>query len=177
MTNKDTKTFFQQVEEFQLAFNHPVAEKPTPLDLGRVAARGVWEVEEVIEGIHAASSNQEEFNKAVDTLIEGVEKAREKSLGEEFPSNDIERIVALADAFTDSLYFNQGNFVELGLKPEKLFEIVQNSNMSKLFTDEEGNKFAKYRESDGKIMKSPEFFPPEEKLKEEVLRQIEESKN
>lgn len=169
--------FFNLVKEFQLAFNHPVADKPTPLSLERVTSRGVWEAEEIIEGIHASASNEEEFNDAVNTFILGVEKAREKSLKEEFPQNDIDRIVAQADAFTDALYFNQGNFCELGVSPDELFEIVQDSNMSKLFTSPDGTKYAKYREGDGKILKSPEFFAPEPKLKEEVLRQIKEAES
>lgn len=164
--------WYGQVKEFHEAFDHPIADKPTPITLERMTSRKIWEFEEGVEALHASSSNVDEFNKAVDMVIEGIEKARLKSLKEDFPQNDMERIVAQADALTDGTYFLQGDFVELGLQPDKLFDIVQNSNMSKLFTDENGNKYAKYRESDGKILKSPEFFPPEPALEEEVKRQM-----
>lgn len=99
-----------------------------------------------------------------------MEDAYEKSLKDEFITNDLDRVVAQMDALTDADYFIKGSFVEAGVKPQPLFEIVQAANMSKLFTDENGNKYAKYRE-DGKILKSPEFFTPEGKLKEEIERQ------
>lgn len=167
----DYNKWYEQVKEFHKAFDHPIADKPTPITLERMINRKTWEFEEGIEALHASSSNVEEFNKAVDNVIKGIEKARQKSLQEEFPQNDLDRIVAQGDALTDGTYFLQGDFVELGLKPDSLFDIVQNSNMSKLFTDENGKKYAKYRESDSKILKSPEFFPPEAKLKAEIERQ------
>lgn len=167
----DYNKWYEQVKEFHLAFDHPVGAVPKPLTLERMTNRKIWGAEESVEALHASSTNKDEFNKAVDILIEGIEKARQKSLKEEFPQNDLDRIVAQADALTDELYFNQGDFVELSIKPNELFDIVQSSNMSKLFTDENGKKYAKYRESDGKILKSPEFFPPETALKEEIERQ------
>lgn len=172
----DYNKWYQQVKEFQLAFNHPVADTPTPLTLERMINRKTWEFEEGIEAIHASSTNVDEFNDAVDKIIEGIEKARKKSLKEDFLTNDLDRVVAQADALVDGTYFLQGDFVELGIEPDKLFDIVQKANISKLFTAEDGSKYAKYRESDGKILKSPEFFEPEPLLKEEIERQIESSK-
>lgn len=169
----DYNKWFHQVTEFHKAFKHPVADKPTSLTLERMTSRKIWEFEEGVEAIHASSTNEEEFNKAVDTVIKGIEAARQKSLKEEFPKDELSRIVAQADALTDGTYFLQGDFVEMNITPDEMFDIVQRSNLSKLFTDEDGNKFAKYRESDGKILKSPEFFPPEPALEEEVKRQIE----
>lgn len=162
----------QQVKEFHQAFNQPVAESPTVLNTERGLNRMIWTGEELVEFLHASSKSEEEFTNLYNKFLEGLNKAFLKSLACEFLQDETERMVAQADALTDTAYFVNGSFVEMGIKPQQLFEIVQNSNMSKLFTDENGNKYAKYREGDGKVLKSPDFFPPEEKLKEEILRQL-----
>lgn len=169
-SHKGINKAFQQVKEFHQAFGHPIAEKPTAVSQERGLNRTIWTGEELVEFLHASSKNEEEFTSLYNKFLVGLENAYKKSLSSEYIQDDTERIVAQADALTDTSYFVNGTFVEMGVLPQQLFDIVQNSNMSKLFTDENGNKYAKYRE-DGKIQKSPEFFPPEEKLKEEVLRQ------
>lgn len=166
----DKNRQFTLVKEFHKAFNHPVAYKPTPIEAKRGLDRTIWTGEELVEFLHASSSNQEEFAKLFLHFIAGMEDAYQKSLNDEFIANDLDRVVAQTDALTDASYFINGSFVEAGVKPQPLFEIVQAANLSKLFTDEDGNKYAKYRE-DGKILKSPEFFTPEGKLKEEIERQ------
>lgn len=167
----DNNRQFSLVKEFHKAFNHPVATTPTPLGTERALNRTVWTGEELVEFLHASSKNEAEFSTLYDGFLKGLQKAFQKSLKEQYITNETDRIVAQSDALIDSLYFLNGSFVEIGVKPQPLFEIVQASNISKLFTDDSGKKFAQYRE-DGKILKSPEFFPPEEKLKEEVIRQI-----
>lgn len=173
----DADDYFGQVKEFQLAFGHPVADSPSEMDLERAVPRTVWTAEEVIaEYLHASSDNEEQFLQACDDVIAGLEKAKEKSMAMEYYEKGIPRLVAQADALTDGLYFIFGSFVELGIKPKPLFKIVQNSNMSKLFTAEDGTKYAKYRPEDGKILKSPEFFAPEGKLEAEIVRQFNSKK-
>lgn len=166
----DKNRQFTLVKEFHKAFNHPIEYKPTPIKAKRGLDRTIWTGEELVEFLHASSSDKEEFSLLFLQFISGMEDAYEKSLKDEFITNDLDRVVAQTDALTDASYFINGSFVESGVKPQPLFEIVQAANMSKLFTDENGNKYAKYRE-DGKILKSPEFFTPEGKLKEEIERQ------
>lgn len=173
----DYNKWFHQVKEFHKAFKHPVADRPIPLTLERAIDRCVWSTEELIEHLQSSSNNEEEFLKAYDKLLDGMEKAKLKSMKDSYTKDGVERIVAQADALTDALYFILGSFLELGVTPDEMFDIVQKSNMSKLFTSEDGSKYAKYRESDGKILKSPEFFPPEPALEEEVKRQIENKNN
>ena len=84
------------------------------------------------------------------------------------PSDDVERLVGQGDALTDALYFVMGSFVELGLDPVPLFEIVQRANMAKLGPD--GKPIL--RESDNKVMKPEGWMPPEPELEKEVRRQI-----
>lgn len=166
-----TNKLQNHVKDFHEAFNHPVSQQPTPMDLERAINRSIWTCEEVIEFLHASSTKEEEFDLAFARLIDGINKAYKKSLKVEYPQNDIDRVIAQADALTDTEYFVQGTFVELGVDAEPIFDIVQGANMSKLFTDENGNKVAKYRE-DGKILKSPDFYSPEPFIEQEVLRQL-----
>lgn len=44
-------------------------------------------------------------------------------------------IVEQADAMIDVIYFALGTLVEMGIKPDALFSIVQDANMSKLWED------------------------------------------
>lgn len=166
----DKNRQFTLVKEFHNAFNHPVADMPTAIEAERGLNRTIWTGEELVEFLHACSKDKEQFAKLYYAFIEGLKVAYAKSLATEFIQDETERIVAQADALTDTSYFLNGTFVEMGVLPQPLFEIVQASNMSKLYTDDSGKKYAQYRE-DGKIKKSPDFFPPEQKLKEEVLRQ------
>ena len=64
-------------------------------------------------------------------------------------------IIEVADALTDILYVTYGAGHSFGINLDKCFNEVQDSNMSKL--DE--NKQPIYNDS-GKVMKGPNFFPP-----------------
>jgi predicted HAD superfamily Cof-like phosphohydrolase len=66
-------------------------------------------------------------------------------------------IIEIADALTDQLYLNIGNFIRHGLghKIEELFAEVNRSNMSKL--DENGKPIYK---NNGKVEKSDQYFEP-----------------
>lgn len=162
-----------QVREFHEAFSHPVSKEVTDIDLQRSIARSVWTGEEaLVEFIHAASESEGQFLGAYNSLIEGLEKAKQKSLNTPYYNEGMETVVAKTDALVDALYFIFGSFVEMGIEPDIPFSIVQDANMSKLFTDEDGNKYAKYRESDGKIMKSPDFKEPEPFLEAEIRKQM-----
>ena len=64
-------------------------------------------------------------------------------------------LIEVADALTDILYVTYGAGHSFGINLDKCFNEVQNSNMSKL--DE--NKQPIYNDS-GKVMKGPNYFPP-----------------
>lgn len=68
-------------------------------------------------------------------------------------------IVEVLDALTDIQYVLDGAYLSFGLHhlKEIAFNEVQRSNMSKL--DEDGKPIV--RESDGKIMKGPNYSPPD----------------
>jgi len=68
-------------------------------------------------------------------------------------------IVEQADAMIDTIYFALGTLVEMGIKPDKLFDIVQQANMSKLWPDGKPH----YNEM-GKVIKPEGWEDPHKKL-------------
>jgi predicted HAD superfamily Cof-like phosphohydrolase len=80
----------------------------------------------------------------------------EEELGELREAIEANDIVEIADALTDILYVTYGAGLEFGVPLDVCFHEVHSSNMSKL--GEDGNPI--YRE-DGKIMKGPNYFPPD----------------
>lgn len=167
-----TNELQQLVEEFHNKFNHPVSKKPTLISLDRLVSRKGWgTLEEMIEQIHSVSSNRDEFEDSIEIIKLYLDKAVEKQLSKEFITDEQEKIIALADGLADELYFLLGDAVEAGIDIEPILRIVQESNISKLYTDEKtGEKYAKYDEND-KIKKSPDFRPPEPYIKAEIERQ------
>lgn len=75
-------------------------------------------------------------------------------------------IVEQADAMIDVMYFALGTLVEMGLKPDRLFDIVQQANMAKLWPDGTPH----YNE-EGKTIKPAGWEDPHEKLAMEIDRQ------
>lgn len=175
MSKQFTNKMQNQVKEFHEAFGHPLEEKPTLVDIERFTNRGIWNIEEQIELLHALSTDDQEFTKYFKVLMDGVREAYHKQLQKKRPTTEKGKIVAVADAIADGLYFKLGDAVEVGVDIELVMNHVQNSNMSKLFEDEEGKLYAKYRE-DGKILKSDRFFEPEPKIKEEIEYQLKDIK-
>jgi len=80
---------------------------------------------------------------------------------------EAETIVDQADAYIDAIYFGLGGLVELGVRPGKLFEIVQGANMAKVQPD----GTVAYH-PDGKVKKPEGWVAPEPLLAAEVERQI-----
>jgi len=68
-----------------------------------------------------------------------------------------EDLVELADAICDLVYVLVGTAVSYGIPFDRCFAEVQRSNMSKL--GEDGKPIV--RETDGKILKGPNFSPPD----------------
>jgi len=160
------------VEDFQITFGHPAETVPTLPTLERFTNRKGWgSIEEAVEQLYSISNTQEEFVKAVDKLHTYLDKAKEKQLQKPLVTNKTDKIVALADGLGDELWFLLGDCVEAGIDIQPVIEIIKASNDSKLFVDDSGNKYAKQDEN-GKIMKSEFFFAPEERIKEEIQRQI-----
>ena len=71
-----------------------------------------------------------------------------------------------ADAMIDLIYFAVGTLVEMGVRPEKLFDIVHGANMQKLWPDGK----PRFRH-DGKTVKPPSWVDPDESIRAEIERQ------
>jgi predicted HAD superfamily Cof-like phosphohydrolase len=82
---------------------------------------------------------------------------------------EAEEIVEQADAMIDVIYFALGTLVEMGIKPDNLFNIVQDANMAKLWPDGKP-----HYNKDGKTIKPITWKDPHDKLKLEIRRQYEE---
>ena len=70
-------------------------------------------------------------------------------------------IYGQADAMIDLIYFALGTLVEMGVKPGEIFDVVHEANMAKRWSDGKAHR----RESDGKILKPPDWEDPEPKIK------------
>jgi predicted HAD superfamily Cof-like phosphohydrolase len=115
--------------------------------------------------VEAAQTLNDEKTQAlrVNLLAEEVEELKEA-----LEDGDILEVL---DALTDIQYVLDGAYLSFGLQgvKEAAFEEVHRSNMSKL--GEDGKPIR--RESDGKVMKGPNYFKPDlaqfiEKKKEEA---------
>lgn len=65
-------------------------------------------------------------------------------------------LVSIADALTDILYVTYGFGVSLGINLDAAFHEVHRSNMTKL--DSNGQVIRRY---DGKVLKGPNYTPPD----------------
>ncbi|MGG1671466.1 hypothetical protein ACIFOE_12600 [Paenibacillus sp. NRS-1783] len=160
----DHSSDFFKVREFQKAFNCPAPEKPTVLSDKLAMNRASFILEEVIELLYATSSDKERFDKFFAELILNAEETYKKQLTKPFPED---HLIGQIDALIDIKYFAEGGLVEASVVPDKIFDIVHNVNLSKLFPDGKPH----YNEV-GKVIKPEGWEAPEPKIEEEVKRQI-----
>lgn len=76
-------------------------------------------------------------------------------------------VVDQADAMIDLIYFALGTMVNMGVEPERIFEIVHEANMSKFWQDGQ----PRWHEESGKVMKPPTWVDPYHKLQAEIHQQ------
>lgn len=160
------KTDFEKVREFQKAFNCPAPEEPTELNDKLAMNRASFIMEEVIELLYATAGTKERFNNMYFELILNAKRTYVKQLTKPFPED---KLIGQVDALTDILYFTNGGFVESGVIPDEIFNIVHSANMNKIFPDGKPH----YNEV-GKVIKPEGWEAPEPKIEEEINRQIEQ---
>lgn len=81
----------------------------------------------------------------------------QEELDEFLESSDI---YGQADAMIDLIYFALGTMVEMGLRPQELFDAVHKANMAKLWPDGQPHYNA-----EGKVIKSPAWVDPHHEMK------------
>lgn len=79
-----------------------------------------------------------------------------------------DNITGQADAMIDLIYFALGTLVEMGIRPEPLWNIVQDANMAKLGPD--GKPIYG---PDNKVKKPDGWVAPDQLLEDEIIRQME----
>lgn len=79
---------------------------------------------------------------------------------------DARDVVEQADAMIDLIYFALGTMVEMGVRPQELFDIVHRANMAKLWPDGKP-----HYNKDGKTVKPEGWQDPYPLLEKEIERQ------
>ncbi len=92
-----------------------------------------------------------------------VEKRYKWMLEELLEFKNAENIYEQADAMIDLMYFALGTLVEMGIKPDKIFKIVHNANMQKIWADGKP-----HFDVDGKTIKPNNWEDPLAYLKKEI---------
>ncbi|MDK4372902.1 HAD family hydrolase [Enterococcus faecium] len=168
----EAETPFQKVETFHKTFDPRRPEIPTTFTENEAHTRAAFKIEELVEFVAATSPNKEQLHEAVMLLHEALDKAEEKILGKTQWGSD--PLVEQVDALTDILYFTYGSFSLLGIVPDRIFEIVHQANMGKLFPDGKPH----YDPVTNKVLKPENWqmeYAPEPKIAAEIQRQIQEA--
>lgn len=71
------------------------------------------------------------------------------------------------DAFIDIMYFCFGGLVEMGVKPESIFNIVHKSNLAKVWPDGKIHK-----DENSKWIKPPSWVSPDAEIESEINKQL-----
>ena len=171
MTPNDDHSYeTEALKEFHEAFGYTRSDSPRALTVDEAFKRMVFIQEEIIEFIAASCDSPEEFKDYHDKLLAKGFEAYEKEKDGVGEKDEVERIVAQADALSDINYFSFGTADMAGVKLLPIFMKVHEANMSKL--DPETGKPI-YNEF-GKIQKGSGFKAPEPRIREEIRRQMSE---
>lgn len=143
----DETNFLQDIRKFNAMYEHPSNEKPTllgPLQLEQFKSILSEEVAEI------------------DAIIRTY-KEKENSLSEE---EKLELLTCLADWFGDIIVYVSNEAQKHGIPLDKTLKIIMESNFSKL--GEEGKIL---KDARGKVLKGPNYWKPESRIKEMLKRQ------
>lgn len=161
----------EKVTEFMQVFGQDCPNKPTVPDLQTRILRVKLILEELLElteasGLKIIDAAGAVFNK---TLLKngGVEIVEDTEMQPD--------LVEVADAIADISYVNYGAATAYGIDIAPIEEEVHNSNMTKLFTEEETTQLNPHfytvksvrlsgkgllvKNKDGKVQKSPSYTP------------------
>ena len=159
---------FNKVKAFHHLMDERTQEEPKVWDVKGATHRAAFKVEELVEFVRAASNSEEEFQQAVQDLHQALDVSADK-VSQKIPAEST--LVGQVDALIDTLYFTYGSFVLMGVDPERIFEIVHQANMAKIFPDGK----AQFDPVTHKILKPEgweEKHAPEPAIKKELERQI-----
>ena len=159
---------FNKVKAFHHMMDERTQEEPKAWDLEGATHRADFKIEELVEFVRAASNSDEDFQAAVSEMHKALDKAATK-VSKNIPAK--QDLIGQVDALIDTLYFTYGSFVLMGVDPERIFEIVHQANMGKVFPDGK----AHFDPVTHKILKPDDWeekYAPEPAIKKEIERQI-----
>ena len=158
---------FNKVKTFHHMMDERTQEEPKAWDVKGATHRAAFKLEELVEFVRASSNSEDDFQQAIGDLHQALDNASEKVL-QKIPAETT--IVGQVDALIDTLYFTYGSFVLMGVDPERIFEIVHQANMAKIFPDGK----AQFDPVTHKILKPEDWeekHAPEPAIKKEIERQ------
>ena len=159
---------FNKVKAFHHMMDERTQEEPKAWDLEGATHRADFKIEELVEFVRASSNSDEDFQAAVAEMHRALDKAATK-VSKNIPAK--QDLIGQVDALIDTLYFTYGSFVLMGVDPERIFEIVHQANMGKIFPDGK----AHFDPVTHKILKPDDWeekYAPEPAIKKEIERQI-----
>jgi len=159
---------FNKVKAFHHLMDERTQEEPKAWDVKGATHRAAFKVEELVEFVRASSHSEEEFQQAIRDLHQALDISADK-VSQKIPAKST--LVGQVDALIDTLYFTYGSFVLMGVDPERIFEIVHQANMAKIFSDGK----AQFDPVTHKILKPEDWeekHAPEPAIKKELERQI-----
>ena len=159
---------FNKVKAFHHMMDERTQEEPKAWDLEGATHRADFKIEELVEFVRASSNSDEDFQAAVSEMHQALDKAATK-VSKNIPAK--QDLIGQVDALIDTLYFTYGSFVLMGVDPERIFEIVHQANMGKVFPDGK----AHFDPVTHKILKPDDWeekYSPEPAIKKEIERQI-----
>ena len=159
---------FNKVKAFHHMMDERTQEEPKAWDLEGATHRADFKIEELVEFVRASSNSDEDFQAAVAEMHKALDKAATK-VSKNIPAK--QDLIGQVDALIDTLYFTYGSFVLMGVDPERIFEIVHQANMGKVFPDGK----AHFDPVTHKILKPDDWeekYAPEPAIKKEIERQI-----
>mgnify|MGYP001267565707 CR=1 FL=1 len=174
---KNNKTYFpkstyEQVKHFHETFNVAMPNSPTPLSKEDALTRASFIAEELVELLSASSTNSHELVGLYNELLNKMHHSLERERVKEFPKDEFEKLTAQVDSLLDIDVFCNGTYTLLGVDPRKPMQYVYQANIAKLFPDGK----PRYREGDGKILKPDNWVAPDQKIANELKRQIAKAK-
>ena len=159
---------FNKVKAFHHMMDERTQEEPKAWDLEGATHRADFKIEELVEFVRASSNSDEDFQAAVAEMHRALDKAVTK-VSKNIPAK--QDLIGQVEALIDTLYFTYGSFVLMGVDPERIFEIVHQANMGKVFPDGK----AHFDPVTHKILKPDDWeekYAPEPAIKKEIERQI-----
>ncbi|MGT2846141.1 Cof-type HAD-IIB family hydrolase [Streptococcus massiliensis] len=159
---------FNKVKEFHGLMDESTQEEPIVWSNQDAIHRADFKLEELVEFVQAASQGEEEFDAAIRQLHAALDKAQTKVKSKKKAEVSL---TGQVDALIDLLYFTYGSFALMGVDPERIFDIVHQANMGKIFPDGK----AHFDPVTHKILKPDDWeekYAPEPAIKAELERQI-----